>query len=68
MLPINDLFQNFFHYQCMEAYTSQLKTPSYTKALLPGEKKKIRDAHKRLKKAIKNNAFLLWEISHSNPK
>ena len=55
-LPIDDLFQNFFRYRCMEAHTSQLKTPSY-KALLSGEKKKIRDAYKRLKKAIKTMLF-----------
>jgi len=28
-LPIDDLFQNFFCYRCMEAHTSPLKTPSY---------------------------------------
>lgn len=49
--PVDNLFQNFFRYRCMEACASQLKIDSH-KNLLPAEKK-IRDAYKRLKKAIK---------------
>lgn len=65
-LGARDYFSNFFYDQCIEGYERE-KASSVWSRLLPSEKVRIKNHHKKMKKFIKIMLFFCTQYPNSRP-